>query len=206
MIANFLLLGPLVCAYFLGNQLVIVVKILVKVFYHVYRFMLFAFCKRRTIDVFKHPLAKPGDILFDFVRRADVILSETVFDYVHDHTVYAFAVIFSENVAEMLGYVLVFDYARANRVVDVVVYVCDAVAPSNHVSFERCGVSSAGVIEYSVAHLEGQIHAFSVIFEIINDAQRLLVMLEMSKLAQCPLAGVTVRRVTEVVSEAYGFG
>ena len=26
------------------------------------------------------------------------------------------------------------------------------------------------------------------------------------KLAQCPLAGVTVRRVTEVVSEAYGFG
>ena len=81
------------------------------------------------------------------------------------------------------------------------VYVRYSVRKSNDVAFERNGFAFARVVEYAVAHLEREVHALAVVLDTIDHAQALLVMREMRELAERALAGMTVRRVTEVVTE-----
>ena len=96
-----------------------------------------------------------------------------------------------------------FYYAGAHRVVNVMVYVCNAVAPRHDVAFQRLRVAAAGVVEYSVAHFKSKIHALAVVFEIIYHAQRLLVVRKMRKLRKRPLSRMAVGRMSQIVRKTY---
>ena len=96
---------------------------------------------------------------------------------------------------------------RANRVVDVVVDVREAVDEPDDPALERLRVVRAGVLEDAVAHLPRQVEAAAVSLEPFDDAQRVLVVAKATELALAQqlverlLAGVAERRVTDVVPD-----
>ena len=95
----------------------------------------------------------------------------------------------------------------ADRVVDVVVDVRDAVDDADDLPLERLRLVGAGVLEDPVAHLPGQVQPAAVALEQLDDAQRVLVVAEAAgrraraALVERLLAGVAERRVAEVVAE-----
>ena len=95
--------------------------------------------------------------------------------------------------------------AEADRVVDVVVDVRDAVDDPNDPPLERLGLVLAGVLEDPVAHLPGQV-------QLLGDAERLLVVAKATPeslphaLVEGLLARVAERRVAGVVPEADRLG
>lgn len=62
------------------------------------------------------------------------------------------------------------------------------------------------MIKNAVANLETQIHAFAAVFQLVHHSERLLVVSEMYKFSERFFAGVTVRRMPQIVPERYGFG
>ncbi len=94
-----------------------------------------------------------------------------------------------------------------HRVVDVVVDVRDTVDDAHDLPFERLGLGRPGVVEDPVAHLRGQVQPLSVLFEHVDDPERVLVVAEpapeslLQLPVECRLACVPERRVPEVVAE-----
>ena len=70
------------------------------------------------------------------------------------------------------------EHARAQRVVDVVVDVGDAVDQPHDPPLERGGQLGPGVAQDAVAHRLGQVQAAAVALEHVDDAQRVLVVAE----------------------------
>ena len=95
----------------------------------------------------------------------------------------------------------------AQRVVDVVVDVGDAVDQLDDPSLQRRRLVGAGVVEDAVAHLLGQVQAAAVALEHLDHPQRVDVVLEAAAAALVQrrverlLAGVAEGRVAEVVAE-----
>jgi hypothetical protein len=90
------------------------------------------------------------------------------------------------------------EHAGPHCVVDVVVYVRDAVDEPDDLAFERLGLVLAGVLEDSVAHLCGEVEAAPVSLELIDDAQRVLVV---AKAKAEPLAEGFIERFFACVPE-----
>ena len=104
--------------------------------------------------------------------------------------------------------VLLAQHAGAQRVVDVVVDVGDAIDDPHDAPLERARQRRAArVADDPVAHVLGQVQAPAVELEHVDDPQRVLVMAEaaVEALAQAVvehvLADVPERRVAEIVAE-----
>src|SRR5438105_8454409 len=101
------------------------------------------------------------------------------------------------------------EHAGTNRVVDVVVDVGNAIDDAEDLPFLGHGLVRAGVLEDAVAHLFCEIETAAVALERLDDAQRMLVVAEAAaaalaqELVERLLAGVSERRVPEVVPEPY---
>ena len=99
------------------------------------------------------------------------------------------------------------EHAGADRVVDVVVDVSDAVDELHDLALERVRLVRAGVVENPVAHLGGQVQAAPVPLQDLDHSQRVLVVVEtaaealVNGLIERLLARMTERRVAEVVPE-----
>ena len=100
-------------------------------------------------------------------------------------------------------------HAGAQRVVDVVVEVGEAVGDAYDCTLERRGRGGApGMADDAVADLLGQVETAAIAFEHVDDAQRLLPVVEVAAeaLAQAAvehvLADVAERRVAEIVAES----
>ena len=107
------------------------------------------------------------------------------------------------------GQVLLVQQTRAQGVVDVVVEVRDAVDHPHDPPLLRRGLRRAGgMVCDAVAHLLGEVEARAVALQVLDHAQRVLVVAEApaEALAQAGvehlLADVPERRVPEVVAEA----
>ncbi len=96
----------------------------------------------------------------------------------------------------------------ADRVVDVVVDVRDAVDDADDLPLERLGLVGPRVLEDPVAHLPGEVQPAAVALEPLDHAERVLVVPEAAaaalaqQLVERLLAGVAERRMPEVVAEA----
>ena len=99
------------------------------------------------------------------------------------------------------------EHAGADRVVDVVIDVRDAVDDAHDLPLERLGLVGAGVLEDAVANLPREVQPTPVAFELLDHAQRMLVVPEPAltalaeKLVERLLAGVPERRMAEIVAE-----
>ena len=100
------------------------------------------------------------------------------------------------------------EHPGADRVVDVVVDVGDAVDDADDLPLERLRLVGPGVLEDPVAHLLREVEPAAVALEALDDAQRVLVVAEAvaaalaQQLVERLLAGVAERRMAEVVAEA----
>ena len=102
----------------------------------------------------------------------------------------------------------------AQRVVEIVVDIGDAVGDANDLAFERVrrsrrGMGDAGaelgVTKNAVADVIGQVETASVPFQVIDDAQALLVVAEAGEgFRQGRFTGVAEGGVTEIVAETDG--
>ena len=111
-----------------------------------------------------------------------------------------------DRLARQVGLV---EHAGAQRVVDVVVDVGDAVEQPHDPSLQRARHRrAAGVAEDPVAHRLGQVEPLAVALQPLDDAQRVLVVLEaaaealLQAVVERGLADVPERRVAEVVRRA----
>ncbi len=108
----------------------------------------------------------------------------------------------------MLGQVALREEIGADRVVDVVVDVGDAVDDAHDLPLERLRVVVARVLEDPVPHLPREVEAPPLPLEPLDDAQRVLVVAEAAaaalaqELVERLLPGVPERRMAEVVAEA----
>ena len=72
----------------------------------------------------------------------------------------------------------------------------------------RHAVLALGVTGNAVAHFPGQVQAFAIVFEHVDNAQALLVVVEASghERTQHPFTRMAKRRVPQVVAERDGLG
>ena len=110
----------------------------------------------------------------------------------------------AERAAQRLGDILPAHQAAANRVVDIVVDVGDAVGKMDNSPFRRRGLRTACVMHNTIAHLGGQVERL----DAVDHAQALFVVAEALRadFVQCGFARVAKRRMPEVVAEGNGFG
>ncbi len=96
---------------------------------------------------------------------------------------------------------------RADRVVDVVVDVGEAVDEPHDAALERLRLVRAGVLEDAVAHLPRQVEAAAAALEPLDDAERMLVVAEPAEAALAQqlverlLPGMPERRVADVMAD-----
>ena len=108
---------------------------------------------------------------------------------------------------------------RPHGIVDVVIDVGDDVGDARDLPFDRAGAMlRIGADRHAalpfrmprdaVAHLPRQVQPLTVVLEHVDDAQALLVVIEAAgnELVEDALAGMTERRVPEIVAERDGFG
>ena len=134
-------------------------------------------------------------------------------DHVADERVDARGVsVSTEHVDDIRRDVLDRDQTGAHRVVEVVVDIGDAVGDADDLALERAGLARGrvgdagaelGVTKDAVADGIRQVETTTVAFQMIDDAQTLLVVAKSGEgLGQGGLAGVAERGVTEIVAEA----
>ena len=104
------------------------------------------------------------------------------------------------------------EHARAQRVVDVVVDVGDAVDQPHDPPLERGGQLGPGVAQDAVAHRLGQVQAAAVALQHLDHPQRVLVVAEaapeagLERAVERLLPRMPEGRVPEVVAEADRLG
>ena len=114
-------------------------------------------------------------------------------------------------VAEQLdlrrGQILRRKQPAADRIVDVVVDVGDAVDDPHDPALERLRLVRPRALEDPVAHLPGEVHSAPIALEHVDDPQRVLVVAEAEteplaqQAVECLLPRVAEGRVAEVVPE-----
>ena len=103
------------------------------------------------------------------------------------------------------------DQPGPHRVVEIVVDIGDTVGDANHLAFERIRLScrgvgdsgaELGVAKNAVPDRKRQVETTPITFEMIDDAETLLVVTKAGEgLGQSGLTGVPERRVTEIVAK-----
>ena len=144
-------------------------------------------------------------------RRLNVTLKMNflvrVADCGKDKGVDALALAVSENTSDVRRNTLLAQDASAFRIVNVMVDICNPVRELYYPALKGIGLFSARVADYSVAHLIGKVESPAAVFNHINNAQALLIVVKavFHYGAKRPLSGVTERRMTEIVSEGDSF-
>ena len=148
----------------------------------------------------------------DIERRLNVALKMNVLvrvaDCGKDKSVDTLALAVSENTSDVRRNALLAQDASAFGVVNVMVDICNPVRELYYPALKGIGLFSARVADYSVAHLIGKVESPAAVFNHINNAQTLLIMVKavFHHSAKRPLSGVAERRMTEIVSEGDSFG
>ena len=107
----------------------------------------------------------------------------------------------------MAGNIELAHNARGRGVVNVVIYIRDAVGDTNYSAFKGRRLFAAGMGDYAVADLPGEIESLTAFFNSVNNAQALFIVSEavFADLVERSLTRVTEGGVSEVVSEGYRF-
>ena len=114
----------------------------------------------------------------------------------------------TEQLDLLVRQLVLIEHSGAHSVVDVVIDVRDAVDDPDDLPLERGGFRRARVVEDSVADLVRQVEPAAVALDVVDDAQRVLVVAKPAAevtaelLVEALLAGVAEGRVAEVVPEA----
>ena len=129
-------------------------------------------------------------------------------DHVVHERVYARRARATQHGDRLSGELLLSQQARAHGVVDVVIDVSDAVDHPHDPALERLRLRGAArVAQDSLTHLLGEIQAFAVPLEVLDDAQRVLVVAKARSKAclqaavEHLLAYMPERRMPEIVSQ-----
>ena len=109
-----------------------------------------------------------------FLAHAHIGLAVRLFVNIEDGGVDALRSIPPEDARRALGELVQRKETRTNRVFDVVVDIGDAVGKRDDLALKRCGVAALRMVEDAVPHLEGKIEPLPVLFEHVDNAQRLL--------------------------------
>ena len=148
----------------------------------------------------------------DIERRLNVALKVNflvrVADCGKDKGVDTLALAVTENTPDVRRNALLAQDASAFGVVNVMVDICNSVRELYYPALKGIGLFSARVADYSVAHLIGKIQSPAAVFNHINNAQTLFIMVKavFHHGAKRPLPGVAERRMTEIVAESDSFG
>lgn len=96
------------------------------------------------------------------------------------------------------GKIALFEHARANRIVDVVVDICNPVSERYHNALQRGWRTALLVVQDASAHLKRKIQPCAVVFQLFYDAELTAVSANPSRQQRIQhiLAGVPERRVT----------
>ena len=108
--------------------------------------------------------------------------------------------------ADKLRHVLLAEYARADGVVKVVIYVGYAVAQTHGDGLERVVLRAVGVVEYAHSRLVAEVQPPPVALEYVHDAQALLIVLEAAGIyaVERPLPCVAEGRMPQIVAQRDG--
>jgi hypothetical protein len=103
----------------------------------------------------------------------------------------------------MLGDILFVKYSRADRIVNIVVDICDTVGKLYNLSFQRKRLSASRVVKNGISYLHGKIK----VFQLVRHTQGLLVVQKTvgAYLVKCTLTRMTEGCVTEIVAQSGGF-
>ena len=112
-----------------------------------------------------------------------------------------------QEIAQIPGNVVLVQYSRPDGVIHVVMDVGYFVAEPDDLPFQRRRMAGCPVVADAVAHFPCKVQASSVLFQLVDDAEALLTVpkARRTRTVQRPLSRMTERRVTEVVTERYGF-
>src|SRR5690349_10673147 len=154
-----------------------------------------------VVDAREHEAAQREHRLADLVALDDVArVGGRLDEVVHERVDPAGAGV-AERCDLLLRQVGHAEDAGADRVVDVVVDVRDAVDDADDLALERLRLDVAGVLEDAVAYLPREVEAAPVALEMLDDAQRVLVVAESAptalaqQLVERVLAGMAERRM-----------
>ncbi|MPM96938.1 hypothetical protein SDC9_144108 [bioreactor metagenome] len=140
--------------------------------------LLLALCLWVFIDVVKHKITKRIKLFKHPFAHLHNRLPRALLHHVQYHSVDAFAVRITKHAHACLRQVALVQHARADCIVNVVVDIGDAVGKRHDRSFQRCRVAALFVVQNSVAHLEGKVEPFAVIFQFFDHAEALLIVLK----------------------------
>src|SRR5207245_3598969 len=161
------------------------------------------------VDALEHELTQRGHRGPRVGSLHDVARELRVLDHVVHERVYARGAVAPEHGDGLGGKLLLAQQAGADRVVDVVIDVGDAVDDAHDAPLERRGrARAARVPDDAVANGIAEVEPGAVSLEVLDDAQRMLVVAEVASEARFEaaiedlLADVPEGRVSEVVPEA----
>ena len=170
--------------------------------YHLHNLAVFAFRLAVVVNTAEHKLSQ-------FHRSLSARLGETyiVFNSVGNHRAYhsinSLAVGFAQNVCKRFRNILFVKYSRTDRIVNIVVDICDTVGIFYDLTFQRLCFKLARVVDNGVSYL----HCKVKIFQLVRNTQRLLVVLKAvgAYFVKRSFARMTERGVAEVVSQSRRF-
>ena len=122
------------------------------------------------------------------------------------HGVDSLTVAVTKHLADRLRNVVQLEDARAAGVVNIMIYVSNAVGIFYDQSLQRGGLTASRVVDDSVAHLPGEVQPFAVSLQLFHHAKALLIMGEVRGIAllHSLLTRVTEGRVPEVMTQSNG--
>ena len=110
-----------------------------KLFYHMYRLVLFPFCLWIEIDILKHESAQICHRALHFRRHADLRPVHTVDNHVMHQAVQPRLAGVPKSVPDIRRDILFREYPRPDGIVHIVVDIGELVREPEHLSFQRMG-------------------------------------------------------------------
>ena len=108
----------------------------------------------------------------------------------------------------LLRHIAFLENAGTNRIIDIVIDVCDAVGNPDNAPLQRLCRCSAGVAENAISHFICKVQTLSVVFQKIHNPDTLLKMPKSigHNAVERPFAGMAERGMTEIMTKRDGFG
>ena len=153
------------------------------------------------VDVLEHECPQPIHRAGDLRLHAEDAGLLRVVDHVFDERVDPRRMGAAQHQRNISWDILLCEDPGAHGVVNVVVDVGDAVGHADDLPLPRLGDERARVAEDAHAHLVGEVQAAAVALELVDHAERLLIVVERAAhhVRQRRLTRMAERRVTEVV-------
>ena len=167
---------------------------------------LLALGDRMDVDIAVHIAVEIVEQLLHLRRHLQHALC-AVLHKVRDKGVDALAVALAAAAADALRHLVGGEQPRADRVVEVVVDVGDAVAQAHDRGLARVVGRAVRVMEDAHARLKAEIQSLPVALEDVHDTQALLIVLEAAgiDLVQRPFARMAEGRVAQIVAQRRSF-